>query len=151
MTGTPTVRYLVVTQQLVGSPESSSTDYSSDLETFADRQAAIDHSIEVLGHDDFNIATVDDAGRLVAFGFDHDDWPNDVDHYDGAEISRQLGLPDSLARPDPEACTEPPWEGVIGCDTSGDRLHRCRAAAGTHRVHECVCGIQRYVPDGATA
>lgn len=144
-------RFLVVTQQLVGSPESWSTDYSSDLETFADRQAAIDHGIEVLDHDDFNIATVDAGGNLVAFGFDHEDWENHPDNYDAAEIARQLGLPESLARQQPEACAEPPWEGVIGCDTSGDRLHRCRAAAGTHRVHECVCGIQRYVPDGATA
>lgn len=151
MTDTPARRYLVVTHQIVGSPESWSSDYSSDLEAFTDRQAAIAHGIEVLDHDDFNIATVDDAGRLVAFGFDHEDWPNDLDHYNAAEITRQLGLPESLDQPQPEACTEPPWEGVIGCDTSSDRLHRCRAATGTHRVHECVCGIQRYVPEGVTA
>lgn len=150
MTDTPTRRYLVVTQQIVGNPESWSSDYSSDLETFADRQAAIDHGIDVLGHDDFNIATVDEAGRLVAFGFDHEDWPNDLDHYDEAEISRQLFLPASV-RGEAAACQLRVWGAPIACESYTDGLHRCRAAAGTHRVHECVCGIQRYVPEGVTA
>jgi hypothetical protein len=146
-------RYLVVTQQIVGSPESWSMDYSSDLETFTDRQAAIDHGEEVLGHDDFNVATVDGDGRLVAFGFDHEDWPNDLDHYDEAEISRQLGLPQSLAQQKPEACPEPPWDAVFafGCGKHDDGMHRCSAAAGGHRVHQCLCGVQRYVPEGAKA
>lgn len=151
MTDTPTRRYLVVTQQIVGSPKSWSTDYSSDLETFTDRQAAIAHGVDVLGHDDFNIATVDDAGSLVAFGFDHEDWPNDLDHYDGAEISRQLGLPQSLAQPEPEACTEPPWDTVLPCERHAIGMHHCSAAAGTHRVHQCLCGVQRYVFEGAGA
>lgn len=144
-------RFMVVTSQIVGSLDNWSHDYSSDLELFTDRQAAIDHGVDALGSDDFNIATVDGAGRLVAFGFDHKDWDDHPDNYDGAEISRQLGLPGSLAQREPEACTEPPWEGVIGCGASTDRLHRCRAAIGAHRVHECACGIQRYVPEGATA
>lgn len=144
-------RFMVVTQQIVGNPESWSTDYSSDLETFTDRQAAFCHGVNVLGHDDFNIATVDADGNLIAFGFDHIDWPNPTEDYDAVEIASQLGLPASLARLEPEVCTEPPWPGVIGCDVRDDRLHVCRAAAGTHRVHECVCGIQRYVPAEATS
>lgn len=144
-------RYLVVTHQIVGSPESWSSDYSSDLEAFTDRQAAIDHGIEVLGHDDFNIATVDAGGQLVAFGFDHEDWDNHPDNYDEAEISRQLGLPQSLARSKPEACTEPPWDTLRRCEYHAIGMHYCRSAAGRHRVHECLCGVQRYVPEGATA
>ena len=143
-----TRRFLVVTSQIVGSLDNWSHDYSSDLELFTDRQAAIDHGLRVLVHDDFNIATVDSDGNLVAYGYDHTDWDDHPDNYDRAEIARQLGLPDSLAQL--EACTESPWEGVIGRGASGDRLHRCRAAAGTHRVHECACGIQRYVPEGAS-
>lgn len=150
MTGTAALRFMVVTQQMMGSPESWSTDYSSDLETFADRQAAIDHGLDVLCHDDFNIATVDAHGHLVAFGFEHNDWEDHPDNYDAAEISRQLRLPESLARAEPEVCTEPPWDTVLPCEHHAIGMHHCSAAAGAHRVHQCLCGVQRYVPEGAT-
>jgi hypothetical protein len=140
---------MVVTQQIVGNPESWSTDYSSDLDLFADRQAAIDHGLDVLGHDDFNIATVDAAGNLVAFGFEHRDWEDDPDNYDAAEISRQLCLPESLAQPEPEVCGEPPWDTLRHCEYHALGMHHCSAAAGAHRVHQCLCGVQRYVPESA--
>lgn len=88
-------RFMVVTQQIVGSPENWSTDYSSDLDLFADRQKAIDHGWEIHGHDDFSIATVDADGRLIAFGWEHEDFA-DPEDWDKAEIERQLVLPDSV-------------------------------------------------------
>lgn len=94
---------------------------------------------------------MDEAGQLVAFGFDHEDWDNHPDNYDADEITRQLGLPQSLARPEPEACTEPPWDTVLPCEHHAIGMHYCRSAAGAHRVHECVCGIQRYVPQEVTS
>jgi hypothetical protein len=65
-----------------------------------DRAALINATVDDLGHDDFNIATVDD-GRLVAFGHGMDDFgPDDdgVPHggHDLVEISRACGL-------------DPPW------------------------------------------
>lgn len=89
-------RFMVVKTQIVGNLESWSYDYTSDLELFADRQDAIDHGWHLYDHDDFNIATVQD-GRLVAFGWDHEDFaPEDRD--DLPEIERQLCLPDALKR-----------------------------------------------------
>jgi hypothetical protein len=90
------LRYLVVATRIVGNPADWSHSYSSDLELFDDRQAAIDHGIEDLGHDDFNIATIR-GGRIVAFGFDMEDFAaGDCD--DLTEIERQLCLPDALRR-----------------------------------------------------
>jgi hypothetical protein len=149
-TTNPPARFMVVTQQVVGNPADWSMDYSSDLETFADRQKAIDHGLKVHGHDDFNIATVDSAGNLVTFGFDHTDWPDPVEDYDAAEITRQLGLPESVARRQPVPCVEY-WYGHRATETHADGVHRCSFAAGLHRVHECGCGVQRYVPDQAKA
>lgn len=95
MTITDPHRYMVVVTQIVGSPADWSRDHNSDLELFTDRQAAIDHGWALHDHDDFNIATIVD-GRIVAYGFEHEDFPNPEEDFDAAEIERQLGLPDAL-------------------------------------------------------
>lgn len=65
------------------------TAYATTGERFADRQAAIDHGLDVYGHDDFNIATLSE-GRLVAFGWGLEDFAPDGE--DLPDIARQLGL-----------------------------------------------------------
>jgi hypothetical protein len=74
--------YMWVATQIVGNPADWSYDYSRHGEQFADRQRAIRDGWRQLGHDDFNIATID-GGKVVAFGFDMDDFkPEDCDDLD---------------------------------------------------------------------
>lgn len=89
--------FLVIQQQIIGSPASWGYSRWTDYELFDDRQAAIDHGWKLFDHDDFNIGTVRD-GRLVAFGWgmDKDFPPEDSD--DPAVIDAALNLSEILAR-----------------------------------------------------
>jgi hypothetical protein len=83
-------QFIVVRQQIIGLPEAWSTQYSWDGQRHDTRQAAIDAGLRGLGHDDFNVGTVED-GRLVAFGWDQYDFAPAAG-YDLDEIGRQIGL-----------------------------------------------------------
>jgi hypothetical protein len=88
-------RYIVITPQIVGTAADHSTAYTSDMIPHDDREVAIGHGLETLGHDDFCIGTVD-AGRLVAYGWGMDDFAED-DCDDLDVIAGQLGLPATRA------------------------------------------------------
>jgi hypothetical protein len=87
--GAMTTTYMIVVQDVVNETGAWTTHYLGGP-AFDKRADAIAQGIEELGHDDFNIATLDN-GRLVAYGWGDDDFGPDAG-YDLGEIARQLGL-----------------------------------------------------------
>ncbi|GAA2623709.1 hypothetical protein GCM10010399_63710 [Dactylosporangium fulvum] len=91
-----TTMFVVVKQQIVGTPADYEVVYDCNGIEHQDRAEAIRLGVEALDHDDFSIATVV-GGRLVAFGFGMDDFGPDEDGaphggHDLDEIARQIGL-----------------------------------------------------------
>lgn len=87
--------YLAVVQQLWLNDSGHGATFHTDGRRYLDRSEALRVTENELGHDDFNIATVDD-GRIVAFGFGMNDFGDGEDGphggYDLAEIGRQIGV-----------------------------------------------------------
>ena len=94
-------QYLVVRQQLWGHYHTDGTwhdgvDYVPHGDPSTDRAALFAAAVDELGHDDFNVATVVD-GRVVAFGYDVEDFGPDEDGaphngHDLDEIAQACGL-----------------------------------------------------------
>jgi hypothetical protein len=81
--------FMVVRTQIFGTPGDWVESYSSDCCEWQRRARAIADGIEELGHDDFNIATIEN-GKVVAFGHGMTDFGPDEDgspHY-GHDLAR---------------------------------------------------------------
>ncbi|WP_227136705.1 antitoxin [Kosakonia radicincitans] len=59
-------KFIVIQQRLWCNESGYGIEYSSDLEEFEDRKAAIRHGFKIAESDDFNIGVIED-GRLVSF------------------------------------------------------------------------------------
>lgn len=93
---TTTRQYVAIQQQLWMNESGHGVDYIRHGDPSTDRAALVAATVDELGHDDFNIATVE-GGRLVAFGWDGDDFGPDEDGtphggHPLVEIARQTGL-----------------------------------------------------------
>lgn len=58
-------KFIVIQQRLWCNERGHGIEYSSDLEEFGDRKAAIRHGFEIAESDDFNIGVIE-GGRLVS-------------------------------------------------------------------------------------
>lgn len=89
--------YVVIQQKLWMNEHGHGCDYIWDSTRHRTRTAALKAGWRELGHDDFNIGTLED-GRLVAFGWG--DWDFGPEHgddephggYDLAEVAHHGGL-----------------------------------------------------------
>lgn len=79
--------YIVIQQQIIGSPESYEFVYSWDGMRHASTDAAVRAGWREFDHDDFNVGRVDSTNRLVWFGWQYQELDDDL-----AEVARQIGL-----------------------------------------------------------